>query len=673
MRTNFFLILITLALMFFAFSCDNKDAGDTGNTGNTGDSGNTGNSGDTGDSIPDNGNTGNTGDTIPDDGDTGNTGDSGDSGGETCDCAGKTYEIPEQFEDIEGWCMADEDSDGIPNCVEVPNGIAVDTDEDGEADYKDSESDGDGIPDSVECSELPCKDSDEDGSADYRDYDSDEDGILDSEECPEQPCVDSDGDTIADYIDTDSDGDGISDLYEGSKDTDKDGISNFRDDDSDGDGILDSVENGTAVPPVDTDDDGAPDYLDTDSDNDGLTDFKESQIGTDPKKTDTDGDGVDDNTEFAAGSNPVVSDPEWWEGKYYVILPYNDPAHEIRPLDFATDITKADILFLIDLSKSMEGEIANLKSGINNTLIGSIKTKIPDVGFGIATFEDFEDYPDKGTRIQQFITTNETTIKTSVGNVNWRAGGYEPHLNALYYAATGEAHGNVAAINCSGKEGSVGGACFRNGALPIFIMMTDEAFENSYNLVNYAQTYTAMNGINAKFIGVDSWNSGSYGSTPKDHLKTVSTNTGSVDGTGTPFYYLINSNGTGLSDNIAAGVQHLASNVPMDVNTGRESISNPQSVDVTQFIKAVTPVKRVLSDTTVVTCPTECTTDAFQNVKPGTTVTFDIDFYNDFYEPTTTENTAFRAKINVFGEGSLVDFREVYIIVPGKDVSGPND
>ncbi|HRZ80474.1 MAG TPA: hypothetical protein P5044_10735, partial [bacterium] len=212
-----------------------------------------------------------------------------------------------------------------------------------------------------------------------------------------------------------------------------------------------------------------------------------------------------------------------------------------------------------------------------------------------------------------------------------------------------------------------------NGALPIFIMMTDEAFESSYNLVNYTQTYTAMNNINAKFIGVDSWNSGSYGYTPKDHLKAVSTNTGSVDSSGTPFYYLINSNGTGLSDNIATGVEYLASNVPMLVNTGRESITNPQSVDVTQFIKAVTPVKRVLADTTTVNCPAECTADAFQNVKPGTTVTFDIDFYNDFYEPTTTENTAFKAKINVFGEGSLVDSREVYVIVPGKKVTGPDD
>lgn len=661
-------LLITAVLILISVSCGDKGTGDTGNTGDTADTGNTG------DTMPDNGNTGDTGNTMPDDGDTsdsGDSGNSGDTGEETCDCAGKTYEIPEQFEDIEGWCMADEDSDGIPNCVEVPNGIAVDTDEDSTPDFQDDDSDGDGIPDSTECSELPCRDSDEDGSADYRDYDSDEDGILDSEECPELPCVNTDGDEFADYIDTDSDGDGIPDINESSKDLDKDGKPNYQDDDSDGDGILDSVENGTALPPLDSDDDGTPDFLDTDSDNDGLTDLKETELGTDPTKNDTDGDGVDDNTEVAAGSDPTVSDPEWWEGKYYVILPYNHTGHEIRSLDFSTEITMADILFLIDLSGSMDGEIANLKTGINNTLIGSIKNKIPDVGFGITTFEDYEEYDDKGMRVAQFITTNEATIKTAVGNVNTRFGGAEPHFDALYYSATGESHGNVPAINCAGKEGSIGGVCFRSGALPIFIMMSDEKFVSSDNTKNATQTYAAMNAINAKFIGVDSY----YSSTnnPEANFKAMSTNTGSVDGSGTPFYYRISSDGTGLSTNIANGVEYLANNVPMDVNINRESIANPQSVDVTQFIKAVTPVKRVLADTTTVNCPTECTADAFQNVRPGTTVTFDIDFYNDFYEPTTTENTAFKAKINVFGEGSLVDSREVYIIVPGKSVTGPGN
>ena len=235
-------------------------------------------------------------------------------------------------------------------------------------------------------------------------------------------------------------------------------------------------------------------------------------------------------------------------------------------------------------------------------------------------------------------------------------------------------------MDCSTSEGSIGGACFRPGALPIFIMMTDEAFEWAYSRYKvggsdwlYVSTNDAINalkGINGKFIGVDSWNTGSPGASPANDLKAVSNGTGSVDGSGNPFYYLINSNGTGLSTNIANAVEALAASVPMLVNTGKESITNPQSVDVTQFIKSITPVKRVVSGNTI-NCPAECTDEAFQNVKPGTTVTFDIDFYNDIFNPTTPEPTAFKAKIHVFGEGSLVDTREVYIIVPGKIGTGP--
>ncbi|HSW61118.1 MAG TPA: hypothetical protein VLJ60_09975, partial [bacterium] len=393
--------------------------------------------------------------------------------------------------------------------------------------------------------------------------------------------------------------------------------------------------------------------------------------------SDTDGDGVDDNTENAAGSNPKVADPEWWEGKYYVILPYDAEDHEIRPLDFSTDITKADILFLVDLSGSMDGEIANLKDGINNTLIGSIKSKIPDAGFGITTFEDFDSYPnDYGTRVIQTITTNETTLKNTMSSVSALVGtGWEPQMSAIYFSVTGEARGTTPAMNCSTSEGSIGGACFRTGAMPIFIMMTDEAFETAYSkykvgasdwiFVSTNDAINELNSIKGKFIGVDSWNTGSFGVSPANDLKAVSNGTGSVDGVADPFYYLINSNGTGLSTNVAAAVEYLAANVPMLVNTGKESITNPQSVDVTQFIKAITPVKRVVGGSTV-NCPAECTAEAFQNVKPGTTVTFNIDFYNDFYPPVTSQATAFRAKINVFGEGSLVDTREVYIIVPGK-------
>lgn len=200
----------------------------------------------------------------------------------------------------------DTDDDGIPD--EVEKGSTkdpIDTDSDGVRDWRSKDSDGDGISDDIEKGGLgkdKPSDSDNDGVPDYRDLDSDNDGITDNYEKGEDgdDPEDTDGDNIPDYLDVDSDNDGIPDVVEGDKggdnptDTDGDGIPDFRDLDSDDDGISDEYEKGKdGNNPDNSDDDLIPDYRDIDSDNDGLSDALEA--GDDPDNPDdTDGDGIDD-------------------------------------------------------------------------------------------------------------------------------------------------------------------------------------------------------------------------------------------------------------------------------------------------------------------------------------------------------------------------------------------
>lgn len=82
--------------------------------------------------------------------------------------------------------------------------------------------------------------------------------------------------------------------------------------DSDGDGLTDQFEitelAGWTLPnKVDTDQDTVADGAE-DIDADGLTNLQEQDLGTSPTNPDTDGDGVDDGTEVAQGSNPLVAD-----------------------------------------------------------------------------------------------------------------------------------------------------------------------------------------------------------------------------------------------------------------------------------------------------------------------------------------------------------------------------
>lgn len=574
--------------------------------------------------------------------------------------------------DVDGipdYLDTDSDNDGIPDSIEAPHGVPVDDDGDGIPNYLDYESDGDGIPDAIE----GTMDADGDGTPNYRDTDSDNDGILDSYECFDLPCVDSDGDGTPDYLDNDSDNDGLPDLYEGTEDFDHDGLPNFIDTDSDGDGISDAVENAGAFPPLDTDGDGAYDFLDMDSDGDGLSDSLEYEVvGSNPKLADSDGDGFDDNSEFILGSDPNDAASVISEDAFYVLLPYNgEPV--VQHLKFSTDIQKVDVLIMVDLSGSMMDEHANLKNGIKNTIIDGVRNEIPDSAFGLVKFGTLQDDP---YILAQPITMNADAVKSAVDGITDCNGSDEYHTHALWEAACGEGdyediktsnmfgtctattqHSDftVAPVNCSGQLGSIGGACFRDEALPIFIMASDEGFTDDDfcgwkdgSRKNRDMAIEKMNAINAKFIGLDS------GSSTSD-FNYISDGTGSNDGAGNRFNFKVNADGTGFSQAIVDAVVSLTNNIQIDITTKVKHVPNEFGLeDTTKFVKSISP-------------------EIFPNVKPGQEVNFDVTFENDFYQNESYESKVFTASISVLGDGAFLDMRDVIIVVPGKDYNGHNE
>ncbi|MCK5808338.1 hypothetical protein KAH37_05060 [bacterium] len=605
----------------------------------------------------------------------------------------------------------DSDGDGIPDEIERPKGIAVDTDGDGTPDYLDDDSDGDGIPDSTE----GVTDTDGDGTPNYRDEDSDQDNIPDSVEKGDGlPPVDTDKDGAPDYIDADSDNDTIPDLQEGSKDSDGDGIANYLDLDSDNDTILDKDEAGAGDPPQDSDGDGYPDFVDLDSDNDGLKDSVEAGLGTDPTKVDTDGDGFDDNTENTAGSNPLVKDPEFYEGQFYVILPYNDPEKDDK-LKFFTEIKKADVLIEMDLSSSMGYARDNVKADIKNVIISGIAAAVPDAAFGIASFASIEGSP---YTMNQTITTDAALIQTAVNTLNNLGGGdIESQYEAMYQAVTGAGFDGdllratfdygewlademfyriysevrIAPQDCSAHEGAIGGACFRDAALPIVIMITDEQLydinkdwvsdtSGGVTKLRYkwrdakpdeghyeAETIAAFNDINAKFIGVLGEGIGDLVFDIRERYESLADGTKSTSVTGDYFIFEIDMAGRGLSNQIVDAVQDLLLNIRLDITTEQESIANSHGVvDTTAFIKTIIPDSSIPPNSY-----SSKDTTMFYEVKPGIHILFDVTFENTIYENKDTEDHLFLAKIHVYGEGAYLDTRNVYIIVPGvKDDGG---
>jgi len=510
-----------------------------------------------------------------------------------------------------------------------------------------------------------------------------------------------------DNPDEDDDNDGIKNGIEGCEDLDGDGLPNCLDLDSDGDGISD-IEECPAQPCRDTDGDGMPDFLDRDSDNDGLSDKKEKEIGTDPYNKDTDGDGSDDLAEIVYGSDPKNPASKIPDGLFYVVLPFQAPDKVHRKLDFNTNITKVDVAILLDLSGSMGQELANLKAEIKTKIIEELPQEIPGmtVGFAIAHFMDWNKQKQEQVyTVDQYVTTDPVEAQASLDKMPGTAGGTEPHEETLFQAASGaglfnatlfqppmgSAVFNIAPVDCTGKEGNVGGLCFRELAMPLFIMITDEDFSHiPVGKQGFGDEYwdpmspghsledaiIAMNGINAKFIGIDSAfsctqydeNYNCVGTaTPsnptKNDYEIIAQGTASLDKNGEPFlYHTENADGSGMSDQIANAVVELTTYVQMDVTTSTSSDDECDNINAAAFVvgskpNEATPPEGIESkdDTT------------FYKVEPGTMVSFDVYFKNEFCVNNTDTPIVYEANIRVLGDGAFLSSKKIQVIVPASD------
>ena len=495
----------------------------------------------------------------------------------------------------------------------------------------------------------------------------------------------------------DADGDGIADDLEGDADVDGDGIPNFMDTDSDGDGIADNEEASDNPCRIrDTDGDGTPDWWDTDSDNDGLSDADEvGTFGTDPRNRDTDGDGVTDLGE-ARGTMTDPTDPGSTidPDDFFVVLPYNG-AREVRRLQFGTDISVADVYFLIDTTGSMGGPITNVQSSLT-TLAAEIRSRIPNVQLGVGQFRDLPmsaceggvfgldecgDAGDEAYEHEQNITDDVSAVQTALNGLSAGGGadGPESHVVALFHTATGlgatythrSGSWSIPAQNCvpvpDEPARRSGYPCFRPGALPIVVLVTDVEMHNGPSGSNpytgvtppppiFEQAMAALSSIGARFIGV-AVNGGG-----RADLEAAARATGTVDSSGTPL--VVDAAGGTVSDSIIDAIGTLTGGVAQDVSTRTENVpGNPDEFDATQFIKAVTPVEGYREGVPGAGYDRFDET-TFYNVIPGTVVEFSVDFFNDVRPPAATAEI-FKARILVVGNGVAdLDARNVYIIVP---------
>ena len=575
--------------------------------------------------------------------------------------------------------------------------------------------DEDGIPDCVEGTD----DVDEDGVQNCADDDSDGDLLSDQFETD----VDSDGDGTPDFLDTDSDNDNILDEYERADDPDEDGIPSYLDLDSDGDGWADAAEYGrepgSGAPPVDRSGDGEPDFLDLDSDGDGLPDEEETgcPASTDRTLWDTDADGYNDLVEVAFGSDPCDPADDISEiVDFYFELPYGGPEQD-DILEFSTDVANGDVVFNMDTTGSMSGEISALRSTLSSIIIPEMGERLDTPAYSVSHFDDFPcgsfgGGADVPWALLQRITLSRGDAQSAVDRLPNHGGGdyFESGFESLYQIATGSGTNDCRAGIVPPfdpgtgyiegvADGWIGGVGFRDGALPMIVHITDAPSQSRSGSYPYGHTreeaYASLGAIGAKVIGVAS------GADARTDTEQMATTTGAVvpacawddsrpgscspgqcctglngAGLGTnaagvcPLVFDISGSGTGLDSSIVSGISALINFAPITVTT--EVRPDPDApIDTSCFLTSITPESSIPREGSCSTVPVPADLngdgelDGFTNVTPGTQLFFRVVAENADCQPPMDEPLVFIAYIDVIGDGTTVlDTQLVTILVP---------
>ncbi|GEM_PF-330707 len=453
----------------------------------------------------------------------------------------------------------------------------IDTDDDSYEDFRDSDNDGDYVSDLVEIvGMVNPKEKAALDAANQFSGDCNNDGIPDTRGTADHP-IDCDGNDIPDFMDPDSDGDGIADVDEGQgiasqyypkgKDTPEPGRFYSRyTADADGDGIPDALECGgygsTAPAPgsffvscTDTIGNGIPDYLELDSDNDGLSDKIENSINSNWTKIDTDGDGEDDLAEWTAADfaishglsiviesrtpdtarggtceivtttevkvnshDQLVNDPKYGVKDifdFFFSLP-PDAAEKNDTLVFVPAVSKLDVVFNMDTTGSMGGEVTNLREKIKDYIIPEIRKRVSNSGFGITRFDDFPTngygyhylngtyYNDVPFIVYGEISTDADTVTANANKLSTHAGadgpesGYESlwqivkgddtsYPQASWVSSGGSNYTSGALNHCTPASGW-GCVGFRDSSLPVVVHITDNQSHDT-NVNPYDTTY----------------------------------------------------------------------------------------------------------------------------------------------------------------------------------------
>jgi hypothetical protein len=347
---------------------------------------------------------------------------------------------------------------------------------------------------------------------------------------------------------------------------------------------------------------------------------------------------------------------------------------------------------IVDRSGSMSSEITTVRNNLSTVVrnltcpplgTGDPATCIPDLwagagtvgysGSGAATYSNFADLQPNANFTGLPIT---------------EPGGCcaEPLTFSVFAAVTG--NGTAAATGC-GLSGvnpratcagspaanagfaTFGYPCFRQGALPVILLATDEP-PLSPGDTNKCPAWSTvvlpqMTNRSAKLVGI--LGSGVAGSSVDTDLRTMATNTGAVDAAAGNAPLVFDGSGTNSAAAIENGIRTLANGVPLDL----AALAADDPADAVDAVAAFVNRLETLQLGTA-QCANMLTDrdsngdgfrDAYDNVRAGTPVCWKLFSKQNDTVPATDQPQLFKATVTVTGDGvTTLDTRDVYFLVP---------
>lgn len=354
------------------------------------------------------------------------------------------------------------------------------------------------------------------------------------------------------------------------------------------------------------------------------------------------------------------------------------------PLELEAQLARADVLFLVDTTLSMDEEIGQIQSTLRDEIVPGIDSAIPDSTLGVASFGDFPegncgDRGDSPFRLVLPQTDEVNRVQAAVDSLELGNGLDRPEsqTEALYQVATGEGIGSYVPPSFGCPGGGAGYPCFRDDALPIVLMFTDAPFHNgpggsnSYATTScgisppphtYAQALAELNAQSIRVIGLYSGTGMGLGD-----LNAVATDTNALTETGAPLVFNIGQGGGGLSSSVVQAIETLADVIEFDVDTVLEDPEPADGIDPRDFVEAVIPVRADPMDRIE---RIDVDSGTFIGVRAGTTVFFELQIRAGSVVPGPEPR---RVRLEIIFRGdrrTRLGSRVIELVIPAEDGRG---